>query len=137
MEKDKKYFTPEIEDIRVGYEYEIENDPVRGIWDKEIIENLYDLENFCKYNKKDNDAEIRTQYLTKEQIEEEGWKQAKCSNPEILSFTKDKYWHCWYTSGGNVLSIDKGTRPLLPNQYFRGYCPSINEFRQIMKLLGI
>ena len=153
-----KYFTPEISDIRVGYECEkysgyashTDKFKVGTIVEKEDYWNNYI---FDEYEAKDWDYDggsgflnfiyeieqkrIRTPYLTKEAIEAEGWKQVKWSNSEILTFTKDKYWHCWYTLDGNVLSVDKGTRPLLIHQYFRGSCPSINEFRYIMKLLGI
>ena len=71
---ENKYYTPDIEDIRVGYECEIFNpantDPfILGhyydSWDKITIHrvNMYDV----------GRKEFRTPYLTKEQIEAEGW----------------------------------------------------------------
>src|SRR6187431_1971729 len=80
------YFTPQIEDIRVGYECEIcpnlgyddrwiptvgkcEEIPGNGVKSCNLDELTYD----CLI---DGHIGIRVPYLTKEQIEAEGWKAA-------------------------------------------------------------
>jgi hypothetical protein len=60
MENDK-YFTPDIEDLRVGYECDL-------LGSKIVIEDRHDLDLSF-------DHPLRTPYLTKEQIEAEGWKE--------------------------------------------------------------
>lgn len=65
MEKNK-YFTPNVEDICVGYmgEFKVNNN-----WGLLNI-NSSELLKECIENK----FEFRTPFLTKEQIEDEGWK---------------------------------------------------------------
>ena len=81
---ENKYYTPDDSEFCVGFEYEVEDDPRIPSFEKVTIENLYDLERFCKYNKKDNDAQIRVKYLDREDIEETlGVKQLKGEDVEI------------------------------------------------------
>lgn len=151
-----KYFTPDIEDIRVGYEYEV--DMFSNGWEKEIFG---DSPSWTQWYEKDGFTEalsskrIRTPYLTKEQIEAEGWKLSKYSmlfadfskedfqeDYYAYLFTKDNYTLV-YNTENKILSIvitdpslgedsDLGKIPI-----FRGECKSINEFRTIIKLLNI
>ena len=71
---ENKYYTPSIEDIRVGYEYESLQKQQDGSekWVPQKIVRRYDLEgdweNWLYY------GIVKTPYLTKEQIEAEGWK---------------------------------------------------------------
>lgn len=83
----EKYFTPEIEDIRVGYECEmkqpnfsyfrngITRDTLLKILEKEeykpYVIQVFDFQ-MLKFS--GLDGVIRVPYLTKEQIEKEGWK---------------------------------------------------------------
>jgi hypothetical protein len=110
-----KYFTPDIEDIHIGYECEYHGMTTGGLyffnenntkdekisiepfievwypikcsldpWDKRKPEEIIEL---LKNN------QIRTPYLTKEQIETEGWKFIK-KHPgtECCDFKKNKYY---------------------------------------------
>jgi hypothetical protein len=52
INEEDKYHTPNINDSRVGYEYESGMGSYYSIWPKQAIENLYVLERFCKYNQK-------------------------------------------------------------------------------------
>lgn len=137
--ENNKYYTPDIEDIRVGYEYEqyhpklytnndgeIEN---RSTWDKNIIkEPLMYGDTLSKNIEK---KYIRTPYLTKEQIEAEGWEIVQenycVKNQYRLSLLPNNMIHISVT---NVSTVNMKT-------LFIGNCPSINEFRTICKLLNI
>jgi len=131
-----KYFTPEIEDLRVGYECELWEDGqafVRGritqIYQgkedgKECLglvlgRNGYLIDRF---------REIKVPYLTKEQIEAEGWTH---SDEEF--YKKNDYF---IRRHGNYLTVREGS--WYPEEtIFRGECKDINTFRYICKLLNI
>lgn len=136
---DNKYFTPSIEDIRVGYECEM-NDargykdsftPViigfkeaEGAYTHQISEIIHMMD--------DGYGEVRVPYLTKEQIEAEGWKETA--------------GHGVYTRGNSLLGFARpsGGLPMIwinnkNRDYiqYQGVCKDINTFRYICKLLNI
>ena len=148
MENNLSYFQPQISDIHIGYECEIKMSYNKEwikikadvIYTKLLLESFYD---------------VRTPYLTKEQIEAEGW---KISNYSMLytdfnekDFSKDYYAYLFekenytlvYNTGSKVLSIIVKDPSLVENSdftkmsVFRGECKSINEFRYVCKLLKI
>ena len=158
MENNLKYFKPEISDIHVGYECEVaylEKDN----WTPMKVRHQEETEDFIKavfnYNRR-----IRTPYLTKEQIEAEGWIEK--SRFQMLDVTDNQ------SEGGNTTSygFEKGNYFLIFNDFsrricliykdpsketisswsvqrdpehfnFNCICPSINEFRKIQKWLKI
>jgi hypothetical protein len=159
VHKELKYFQPEISDIRVGYECEIHTMTTGGL----MIMDMSDggkSETICEphmkcwgsvkcgtdiwneRNPKDiiellKNGQIRTPYLTKEQIEAEGWVEM---SPPIISisrefrnipFIKDGY-RLDYNINSNQLAITISREFL-----FYGECKSINELRIICKLLNI
>jgi len=136
MEEEKeKYYTPEIEDICIGYEYEITNgyEWVKKVFSKE------DLKSFL-YEKLENgiiQEQIRVPFLTKEQIEQEGWENITKSfqEPEIFVATHNssQWRQLVYRFSDKKLEIIEVDNSCI----FYGECKSINEFRKICKLLNI
>lgn len=134
MEESLKYYIPSIEDIRVGYECELfwnQDHLSKNFWDKIIVGEvgLEDMNWYARIAEKT----IRTPYLTKEQIEAEGWEEY----PKWIEATDTKY----YIKGDLTLNVysDRRIEIIIPkssNTYW-GNCPSINEFRFINKLLGV
>jgi hypothetical protein len=138
----QQYFTPDISDIRVGYECE------EGSWD---IKN--DVRNWHPFVwKKDKPAEdlegytFRTPYLTKEQIEAEGWKYMDKYTIEGSSelrcvFQKNNHWLSAFFKEGvptiNIIPINPVKSEFFEQVRYVGGCKSINEFRTIIKLLNI
>lgn len=141
---ENKYFTPDIEDICVGYECEIcphlgykdewipvtgkcEEIPGNGVKDCNLDELTYD----CLV---DGYIGIRVPYLTKEQIETEGWK----IESEIKGYFKFKNYHLSfdYVTGLYRMRISKD-EDLRENLIFEGTCKDINTFRKIIKLLKV
>jgi hypothetical protein len=116
------YYTPDISDIRIGYECETRVEPYPN-WVVSKIENVEDIDFI--YNK---EWEVRTPFLTKEQIEAEGWIS------KMENFYEKEGWKMEVYS--NYIEIRKGSW-YPDNTYFKGKCPSINEFRYICKLLSI
>lgn len=144
---DNKYFTPDIEDIRVGYELESHNWSMdeMGIpelnydrWEKWVL-NKADVKHFMKYGIR---GSIRVPYLTKEQIEAEGWKLdfSRHITPGI-GYCKDNaelnYYHGYVTSKNKHVRTTTILIRIDGRDRYLGDCKSINEFRYINKLLGI
>lgn len=141
---DDKYFIPDIEDIRVGYEYEFNeeglqlvivnfsnNDPpqsigeIKELWEKRIFRGndwdiMFPITEGLKANR------IRTPYLSQEQIENEGWKlEGSVIRKGSFEVYIDSNKHTAVIYNYNGMC------------YFQGECKSINEFRYICKLLKI
>lgn len=138
---ENKYFTPDIEEMFVGCEFEM--DDTWGGWKKLILtEDL--LKNPLIGLGSGNERapwywKIRVPYLTKEQIEAEGWKFIKHhAEIEGYEFEKDEYsLYVEFDFRGEVyLKIYSGGYYDEVN-YFSGKCKDINTFRKICKLLEI
>lgn len=150
----QEYYTPNREDIRVGYEYQIFEDfdilPEK-IWHKFIhgIAGTDNPENMT-HPFPIKEGRIRTLYLTKEQIEAEGWSLGgigeswfykklagvEYSDGEYFldnNFIPFNDYELHYNFHTKKLIIQDQNRETLYN----GGCPSINEFRTIIKLLGL
>lgn len=143
---ENNYFTPDIEDIRLGYECEVFTHKEIEKFDKgewkpytvrpNIIDVILSLEDLSEV--------IRVPYLTKEQIEAEGWEKMK---PFIISvgleynyipFEKkieDMEYRLDYNYDSNKLRISYGFG--FGQVMFEGKCKDINTFRYICKLLNI
>lgn len=148
-----KYFTPSIEDIRVGYECEI---TMKGHnnWRKHTYTKDDLMPHFDPFEKPTiRESEIRVPYLTKEQIEAEGWYKEHIpnvftGNDEIQEgfskYINDRLSvHLFYDYEEKTLLI---YRQVVYNtisgnwteeKLFDGECKDINTFRYICKLLNI
>ena len=158
---ENKYFTPDIEDIRVGYECEIWwccGEPREWV---KTIATLEDEEEYAKLTVSDiafriGHGDVRVPYLTKEQIEAEGWTEfiteyrgdIKLENMNYVFFNeKSNYMLGWFFNrnqigllvkdpakaldiNGNIINYNDAPR-------YTGECKDINTFRKIIKLLGI
>jgi hypothetical protein len=133
---ENKYFTPDIEDFCIGYEYETIY--LKSVWTKE---NLSIMDAGWFFESYHNDAiptEFRVPYLTKEQIEAEGWIKAKAPIVTInhdfyeIPYIKDNF-RVDYNFRNNLINIIENNGKNL----FYGKCKDINTFRKIIKLLGI
>lgn len=127
---ENKYFTPDMEEFHIGYECEIST---RTIWKSgkfpEILELNSELDEFGKDSlMKAAHAILRVPYLTKEQIEAEGWKHYGNN-----CFELNPRWFCsWYPEINRLEVYDNENE-----KNFAGKCKDINTFRKICKLLEI
>ena len=134
-----KYFTPDIEDVRIGMEYYYLRDNNEFILFKltekdfrapEWIESLTGRkQSIFTYLQ---EGKIKVAYLTKEQIEAEGWTKEKSYfiKNNIYLFFEDKFL---VIDSGNPFSWEAIDSEIL----FKGKCKDINTFRKICKLLEI
>jgi hypothetical protein len=134
---ENKYFTPDIDDIHIGYELEVNyNFKLNDIFHKKIIESFEELSDI--HSRMPGDCVIRIPYLTKEQIEAEGWIKAKAPIVTInhdfyeIPYIKDNF-RVDYNFRNNLINIIENNGKNL----FYGKCKDINTFRKLIKLLGI
>lgn len=145
-----KYYTPAIEDIHVGYECEILNG--YNEWYSIKIELGHIFNDFLFYTRdvsKELSKIFRTPYLTKEQIEAEGFSRIGGLIDPLgtQNYTKGSVFKedlstgfFEYTEYSKILKITLRTLDndvMMDMIKYNGYCPSINEFRTICKLLNI
>lgn len=152
-----EYFEPKKEDLRLGYEYE-EFLPAWDKWESRKINELCNdrdgmggfaqaeflIDFYPKY--------IRVKFLTKEQIEAEGWKAESQTLNNYLrgikkcSVKQGRMGHNWdynipvefqftYDTKNCILKIMYISLDDLT--WFEGECKDINTFRYICKLLNI
>lgn len=138
---ENKYFIPDIEDIHIGYECEIHTQysselikkvgwhSVKVSYSREMSKYVGILQ--CKKLIKTH--HIRVPYLTKEQIEAEGWKESDVSGFfDKIDDIRDRWYinwipaQKWLNIGDNENEVD-----------YAGPCKDINTFRKIIKLLEI
>lgn len=139
---ENNYFKPDTEDLRIGYECEIGNkgyaEDFQGKnWRNIIIgkKDAYRDDSFPYYDLfvdyEDGLEDIRVQYLTKEQIESEGWDYDRQSS-DILYFDRRPYT-LEYNLTNRILLIGGD----LHYPSYRGECKDINTFRFLVKLLRL
>lgn len=128
-----EYFIPEIEDIRVGYRCEIKDET---IWVPTILKEE-DLVYFAAFNDYRKTGELKTAYLTRNQIEAEGWiykamfyLMDKNNNDEYLDSYNKGNQSIIYHRGNRILAIYNNE-----SLVFKGYCSDINIFIFLTNLL--
>ena len=138
---ENKYFTPDIEDIHAGYECEL---LIFDKWEPNIVKSYTELRSVDECIK---DKVIRVPYLTKEQIEAEGWELIQIYPKGACIFQKGtKEEGCELTCDFTEHRVhftklyfygldDEYTRTKLTWRSLE--CKDINTFRKIIKLLGI
>ena len=140
MNTEKDYFIPSIEDFHVGYEFEFQGIP-RG-WHKMVLSTENSLKTMQYNIEKLKDA-IRVPYLTKEQIEAEGWKQCKENVFEKPSCIQHWIYFLWFHEESSIKKMieanyvnDNGEIELTDVVY-KGPIKSVNELRYLSKLFKI
>ena len=132
-----KYFTPTIEDIKIGYECEyFENQSkewIKYVFDCNKIEEHINMpEEYIKNN-------FRNSYLTKDQIEEKGWLVDYSDESDISAsiYSNELNWYLEYWIDHFSLKIT-ASKPGDSNDitFFLGSCKDINTFNHICKLIG-
>lgn len=155
--EETKYFIPDIEDIRVGYEYELNlSNSYKGedlvlvdsTWNRKVattqdIITIYGCREM---------GWVRVPFLSKEQIEGEGWGDVEIyRDGGTLVYKKpvaeQSYYELTYR-GANILRpstnviislvwhlLDTGKR--IERRLFDGECKDINTLRMISKLVEV
>lgn len=142
--EDIMYFTPEVTDLRVGYECEanVTVFKTKDAWRQCTLKGVG--QEVIEYHRQ---GVYRTPYLTKEQIKSEGWEYSGnyADLPELGFFKETNLYNTvlqyllYYTPDTNQLRIERivdcGTGK--EDYLYNGKCRDINTLRQIQKLLEI
>lgn len=131
--KRTEYFTPDIEDIRVGYECE------SLFTDMKWHSFIYTPDDFSVLKEEILNDMVRVPYLTKEQIEKEGW-VVDFEDKERKRFTAGKNsFRLHFINNRLDITTYRGDFGLVEDgvPIFKGECKDINTFRYLSKLLGI
>ena len=136
---DNDYYTPELEDLYVGYicfDFTIKG--MREIKDPEYMRTIshisknVDNKGKITYDLKDI---LKTKYLDKDDIESLSFKYKETIRSGDY-FIKDNLGLI-YIKEGNILMIYKIIESINQNEMlFQGNCKSINELKKIIKYLG-
>lgn len=131
-----KYYIPELNDLCEGFEFELQKynegtDEYIDSW----IKHKFDVRSGLGHDDYHtfNDDRVRVEYLTKEQIEEEGWEEKE------LRSTIDNYVY-FVNKQRKLIGYDfhkKRLNVIDTINSYHGKCRCINDFRKIIKLLGI
>ena len=148
---EQQYFTPSIEDIRIGYEMEINYHrgyeesflPItlsltdsEGVYNNDLDDILVGLD--------DGMYEARVPFLSKEQILKEGWNHSGAfyyawpKDCDSEDSSRPYQWRMNWVDHTRYLKLE-----FYDNNYFdwftgyEGPCKDINTLRMLMKLLNI
>lgn len=149
---DTKYYTPEIEEINVGFEYEWRERNTNDIWTPSKYSIGFDLFDcgsgevpasyvFNNMNDVENPIEIRVKYLDQQDIEELGWKLIVWHKNSGF-FSYDKYT-LEYSDNSIDNTILKNSLHITQNDegsnivLFQGYIKNKSELKKLMKQLNI
>lgn len=123
---ENKYYTPELEELFVGYEYEILND--EDEWENRKLQFSFGwLELPENFNKN-----IRTKYLTLEDV-----KHFINITPQNIPFGEKGYYTIGFETKTKKVEvyINKGEIDFKLDKVFEGYPKSINELRKVIKMV--
>ena len=127
---ENKYFTPELEELCVGYICEVKNssDDKYFDWEYQLIEksDLIYISNWLDW------GEVRTKYLDEDDLKKEGWINEGNLFFKLELDTTDRWYLSFYPENNRVEFCDQENE-----NGFAGTIKSINEFRNIIKYLEI
>jgi len=135
---DEKYYIPEIEDFRIGYEYEM----YEGFgWTKQVFPKPWWFNNggMGTINVLKNALVdyIHVPYLTKEQIEAEGWKIDHEWGDDVFRATKGVYMIVYSMKSKKIDIHESMADAEWHTSIDSVECRCINDFRWLMKRVEV
>ena len=133
----KKYYTPDIAEFHVGFEYEIYV-PEKQVWSKEIFylnESHIDLVKFVGIQI-DSTQGVRVKFLDKEDIESLGWRIPEAASPFVFLFVGKLHtylMHLVRNEHGDWIMIEDEDN----YQYFSGKIKNKSELQRVIKMVVI
>jgi len=136
-----KYYTPDIEEFYVGFEYESLQDeryPEKdSSWGKQSIDDEWEMRAFIGYYCGDHLAGLRVKYLDKEDIESLGFERQVAHS---VYFKKDGYRLVHWVTKTKINRevdiykvFDKDDEQLI----FRGIVKNKSELKKLLDQLGV
>lgn len=134
MSESQKYYTPAPEDLRIGFELEVQDKVVSDIWRSHKIKYPHEI-SFLIGNQLEK-GQIRVPYLTAEQIEAEGWARRDDNEFTVSINSLCEYVLSFEPQFSDNIRIRKDVMDQTVYLFF-GKCRCINDLRLICKMLGI
>jgi hypothetical protein len=141
---EQKYYTPDISEFHVGFEYETKTISSHDEWIPVVIASTIHTESLCGTYIDDWELELvdtdetRVKYLDRKDVESLGWSVRR--EPYRWQFFKDNYYlSCdMYTSTdpfpkGSIKIIDRKDDQCI----FLGYIKNKSELKRLMQQLNI
>lgn len=137
-----KYYTPEIEELHVGFEYEklIDDWDLLYTWENYVIGDHNDLEFVLNKLKNSNEDCIRVKYLDQEDIKLLGFKciTGMFSNVYTHKDSNNMEYYLWYTNKTISINVNfPNTDFTKGDQIFRGTIKNKGELKRLLKQLNI
>jgi hypothetical protein len=150
MNTEEKYYVPDREDFKEGFEYEklynTYSPPdfklTDSKWFKQVFDDFTSEENYL-FNRDFESNSIRVPFLTKEDIEKEGWVFSgiiTTPNGGIINHQLNNFkYRTFYNYNSKILEVYEVIKDVYQKDLmiFRGICRCINDFKTICKLLNI
>lgn len=136
-----KYYTPDLEEFYVGFEYEKQLPRLTGYhnefdgydWTKVTFRKFEELPMFSPETMQEY---IRVKYLDTQDIEECGFKNMTALNfTDFLVFNKEDWWIDFYPTG--ILEIAGGCDTEIEGVHFIGKLKNKSELKVLLKQLNI
>lgn len=123
----KEYYTPDIFELFIGYECQLQNIE-SAQWGKYVIKDTDCFKNFYEYIANNS---IRTSYLCKQDIIDLDWenKQYVKNSELVYNFVKDEWYLEFWV--GKIPYIEIGREGY--DTGYTGNCKSKNELKKLMK----
>jgi len=136
---ENKYYTPEIEEFHIGFEYE--TNYLSKDWEKRTLK-ISDADWFFDTYYQDATAiEFRVKHLDQEDIIKCGWKKySKFENNYKLTINYNDFQNVfilYYDEIYNTYCISNDEAYELYAQYFLGNIKNKSELKKIMQMLNI
>lgn len=138
MTEGDKYYTPEIEEFHIGFEYEISSKsfyPEETTWSRFSFSTF---ENFDYIKLFIQQGHIRVRHLCHDDIVELGWEK-DLSDSRSTCFIKrveNETHYLWFFDNGTIL-IFKNNKYGHRENLFSGTLKSKSDLKRLMKQLGI
>lgn len=146
METEAKYYTPDVEELRVGFECETLVESFEDCWKKERIYAEFNINGWetnledILVGVEDGYLAVRVKYLDSEDIESLGFvHNSTLDREEKISFTKGNYRIDLYKEDKEV-RIRKVIMPDFPHKVinlFVGKIKNLSELKQVLKMIGV
>jgi hypothetical protein len=149
--EENKYYTPEIEELHIGFEYEILDlasteygkSPEKAIWNKEELKtsDLYSsykqdsyIETLASYLKSEN---LRVKYLDREDIESLGWEHDEYaydkSDPYSLIIFDKEGIKLHYDVEDHTVTIHRKDDYMIRDIIIKNK----SELKKVLKMIGV
>ena len=139
-----EYYTPEMEEFHIGFEYETTYLQDYDTWKKEIIEEDDAGYFHSIYFGDAVPTEFRVKYLDKEDIESLGFNKRNISRSEWSKtidgqiFTIHEFWTYNQSERENLIRITSGKENNFPYRIkFEGDIKNKSELKRLLKQLNI